>query len=85
MSVRDEFDASDGASMMSRNPDSVMGGVKEPRVFGADQKEEINPADSAYFKKAGAKLTQKKLALLEVSKFDKTLDNFIKHFIKGIK
>jgi hypothetical protein len=30
MSIRDEFD-SDGTSMISRGPDSVMGGVREPR------------------------------------------------------
>jgi hypothetical protein len=51
LSIRDEFD-SDGTSMISRAPDSVMGGVKEPRQYmGEPKEEEMNPADSAYFKK----------------------------------
>jgi hypothetical protein len=84
MSIRDEFD-SDGTSFISRGPDSVMGGVREPRLYQNQDKDEVNPANSAYFKKPAAALTQKKLALLEVTKFDKTLDVFIKQFVKAIK
>jgi len=45
----------------------------------------LNPADSAYFKRPAPALTQRKLALLEVSKFDKTLDSFVKQFIRACK